>query len=405
MKIGVVGQVTLPMLAHLVDGGSELPVGYGFAPMATWIEALLARGHQVVVFTSAPGLAEPRTFTGDRLTIHIGRYRLRHRARDLFAFERRDLVQAMMADRCDILHAHWTYEFALAALATGFPTLVTIHDPPLRILRYHSPKSYWLLHTFMAWQVARRATYMTAVSEDVARHFRQFFGYKRHLSVIGNAVSESVFRFGASAVRKTDRSVTFATVLCGWGGRKNSQTALRAFQKLRKVAPEVRLIMFGEGHGPGEPAGLWARDHSLAEGVEFVGMVPFATLMHRLVTEVDVLLHPSFVEASSMAVAEGLSLGLPVIAGERTEGMQYLLENGRVGVLLDVGSHTAVADAMLKLASDAELRARLGRAARESALRRFSADAVMSAYEKQYELVLKNWPPSTDHRCAAAGRE
>jgi glycosyltransferase involved in cell wall biosynthesis len=372
--------------------------------MATWIEALLARGHQVVLFTLAPGLTEPRTFRGDRLTIHIGRYRLRHRARDFFAVERKDLIKAMTEDRCDILHAHWTNEFSLAALATGFPTLVTVHDPALRVLR-HNLTPYWFVRTIMVWEVARRATYMTAVSDDVAKHFRRYFCYTRHLSVIGNAVAESIFRLKGSVIRRPDHLVTFATVLSGWSGLKNNQTALRAFHKLREVLPQTRLIMFGDQQGPGEAAESWARANGLDEGIQFAGMVPYATLMQRLAAEVDVLLHPSFVEALSMAVAEGLALGLPVIAGEHTGGMQYLLENGRSGVLVDVGSDSAVADAMFRLASDAELRTKLGRAAYESATRRFSADTVMSAYEKEYERVLKNWPPDTSCMCATAGGE
>jgi hypothetical protein len=50
------------------------------------------------------------------------------RAWDLFAQERAGLERAMREDPCDVVHAHWTYEFALAALASGQPTLVTARD-------------------------------------------------------------------------------------------------------------------------------------------------------------------------------------------------------------------------------------------------------------------------------------
>jgi glycosyltransferase involved in cell wall biosynthesis len=390
------------MLARYVLNGSELPPGYKFAPMATWIEALLARGHEVTLFTLAPEATEPRTFVGDRLTIHVGRYRSQHRARDFFALERHDLTRAMLQDRCDIIHAHWTYEFALAALATGFPTLITIHDSPLSVLRYNrSP--YRFMRTLMAWEVARRAPYMTAVTDDVERHFRRFLGYRHHLTVIGNAVSASVFNFAESFTRTSNRPFTFATVLCGWGGLKNGQTALRAFQKLRIQVPHASLIMFGEQHGPGEDAELWAQKHHLTENVRFAGMVPYAVLMEELATVVDVLLHPAFVEAHSMAVAEALALGLPVIAGKRTGGMRYLLENGKVGLLVDVASENAVADAMGKLALDEPLRRSLARTASASARTRFSADAITRAYEKEYEHVLEHWPSGMSELQVAAG--
>jgi glycosyltransferase involved in cell wall biosynthesis len=81
--------------------------------------------------------------------------------------------------------------------------------------------------------------------------------------------------------------------------------------------------------------------------------------------------------------------------------MQYLLEDGQAGVLVDVRSDQAMADAMFRLAADADLRARLGQAARGSSARRFSTDHVMTAYEKQYEQVIANWPSSHRNRSAA----
>ena len=53
----------------------------------------------------------------------------------------------------DIVHAHWTYEFALGAIESRVPTVVTAHDAPLSILRLN-PTPYRLARTVMAWQVA-----------------------------------------------------------------------------------------------------------------------------------------------------------------------------------------------------------------------------------------------------------
>ena len=94
MKLGISGPVTLPMLAKYVERGAELPEGYRHTALATVVEALLARGHQVSLFTLAPEVSEPCTFRGPQLTIHVGRYRARHRARDFFALERQDLLRA-----------------------------------------------------------------------------------------------------------------------------------------------------------------------------------------------------------------------------------------------------------------------------------------------------------------------
>ena len=308
----------------------------------------------------------------------------------------------MANDMCDILHAHWTDEFAMAALAVGSPALVTAHDQPMKVLRHHL-MPYWIARTAMSWQVVRRARFMTAVSDDVANHLRRVFRYHLDLTVIGNAVADSVFQLGkrGDCKCKEDRPVTFATVLSVWSPLKNNKGALRAYHKLRKINPDVRLIMFGDQQGEGQEAEKWARARGMAGNVEFAGMVPYDALISRLATDVDVLLHPSLVEAHSMAVTEGLALGLPVIAGTRTGGMKYLLEDGRVGMLVDVRSNKAMVDAMLRLAEDADLRSKLGHAARESSTRRFSPDQVMMAYETEYEKVIANWPLTPRNESAA----
>ena len=315
MKIGVAGPATLPMLADHVVSGSELPAGYAFAPMATWIEALMTRGHQVVLFTLAPEAKEPRTFKGDQLTIHVGRYRSRHRARDFFACERQDLLRAMLEDPCDILHAHWTYEFALAALDSGRPALVTAHDAPLRILRF-TPDPYRFVRFLMALRVAQRAPYMTAVSDHVASHFRRLLGYKGDIRTIPNSLPDDLFAHASQRDGKQKTStLTYATVLCGWGKLKNGARAIEAFRRVRQTQPNSKLIMFGNDYGVAESAERWAQANDLVEGIEFAGILPHREMINRLVSEVDVLIHPSREESFSMAIAESMVLGIPAIGG------------------------------------------------------------------------------------------
>jgi glycosyltransferase involved in cell wall biosynthesis len=354
--------------------------------MATWVEALLERGHQVELFTLAPELDSPTTFHGPNLVVHAGPYRRKGRARDMFSVERNFLLEAMKKSSCDVIHAHWTQEFALSALASGRPSLVTIHDLPFVVLRYY-PSAYRVVRTMMAWKVARRATRMTAVSEDAALHFRRYFGFKKSLVTVPNMVSRRVFELGNERFITKRYAVNFASV-SGWGALKNTMGALRAFAIVRGQIPEAHLVLFGPGHEEGGPAHIWAQRNGLAKGIAFEGMLPYFDLLRRLSTEIDVLLHASFVEAHCMAVAEALALGIPVIAGTNTGGMRFLLENGKCGMLTDVSSHDAIAVAMLHLASDLDLRNQLGAAGRASARARLTEEAVMTQYEREYESAI-----------------
>jgi glycosyltransferase involved in cell wall biosynthesis len=293
----------------------------------------------------------------------------------------------MREDPCDLIHANWTYEFALAALGSGKPTLVTAHDAPFRVLRY-SRDAYRALRTLMALNVARTAGTMTAVSADIAGHFRRFLGHREPIDVIPNFLSDEVFALGADRMERRQTGPVFASVLTGWGKMKNGAAALQAFASVRERFTSSKLLMFGTGFEENAAAHLWASRKGLTCGVEFIGSVPHSELLKRLADEVDVLVHPSLVEALSVSVMEGMALGLPVIAGEQTGGMKYLLEGGQAGVLVDVGSVPELAEAMIQLGCDSSLRQRFGVAGRKSALLRFRADIVIPQYERVYARVL-----------------
>ncbi len=393
MKLGFAGPVSLKLLSGHVRGGEGLPEGYRFPPMATLIEEYLRRGHRVSVFTLDPTTPLPRTFQGDRLTIHVGRFRTRarHRAMDFFAAERADLVSAMREEPCDIVHAHWTYEFALAAIASGSPYVVTAHDAPLRVLRF-LPDAYRGYRFLMALWVARRARYLTAVSPYVAEHYRRVLRYRRPIKVVPNGLPDGLFAIGDKRSKVSNEGLVFATVLTGWGKLKNGRVALQAFDKVRKAIPEARLLMFGLGHGRGEEGAVWARRNGLSRDVEFVGAIQHPILLKRLASEVDVLVHPSLEEAHPLSVSEAMALSIPVIGGARSGGVPFTLEDGKAGLLADVRSPADVARAMLRLGREDGLRLDLGRAARESACRRFRVARVVDAYEELYEEVLADWP-------------
>jgi glycosyltransferase involved in cell wall biosynthesis len=385
MNIGFAGPVSLRMLASHVRKGDELPGGYEFPPMALWVEELLRRGHQVTLFTLAPDVESRRQFVGPQLQIHVGRYRPHHRARDLFRQEREDLCTAMCASDCHVIHAHWTYEFALASLASGKPTLVTAHDAPGAILRI-SRDGYRALRFVMAWMVARRAKYLTAVSDYVADHLRRVLRYQGSLTVVPNGLAREWFAGAAHVPRQRATVFTYATVLSGWSGRKNGELALLAFRRLRKDQPDSRLIMFGEGYEAGGPAYQWAVARGLIEAVEFAGRLHYQELAGRLRTEVDVLVHPAKEESFCMAAAEAMALGIPVIAGRRSGGITDVVRHGGGGLLVEL-QPVDVASSMRLLARDHSLRASLSAGARTRAESQYSMGRIFDTYEELYKRV------------------
>ncbi len=384
MNLGFASPVSLQLLRHLVTDGANMPAGYQFAPSADWVQELMRRGHHVTIYTTAREIDAPKTFRGENISIRIARQRPRGAARDLFAAERSQLKQMMVEDQCQLIHAHWTYEFALAALASGIPTLVTIHDLPWMVLR-HFRDLHRAARLIMAYEVAFRGGHFTAVSEDAASHFRRYLKPGAQIKVVPNGLPTSIFEMSSQPSRRSSEEITFATILQGWSRRKNAAAALKAFNIVQRQVPGVRLLMFGLDYEQDGPAQKWAIQKNLDAGVTFVGVLPYQSLLQRVSEEVDVIVHPSLDEAFSMTALEGLALKKAFIAGETTPGMREMLGFGRGGILVNVRDPAAMAQAMVQLARDATFRDGMAKAGYERALSLYRLDAVMAKYEALYK--------------------
>lgn len=143
-------------------------------------------------------------------------------------------------------------------------------------------------------------------------------------------------------------------------------------------------MMFGAGHGWGEEAERWAMENELHEGIDFIGVLPHGELLSRIAESVHVLVHPALEEAQPMSIIEAMSLGIPVIGGDHSGGVPWTLDGGRAGMLVDVESPAAIADAMIVLASDRKLRAEWGMRGRRLAESRYHIRTVADSYEALY---------------------
>jgi glycosyltransferase involved in cell wall biosynthesis len=316
------------------------------------------------------------------LRVFTGPNRQYGAARNLYWPEVAYLRRVIVRERPAFVHAHWTYEFALGALAAGIPAVTTIHDLPWNVLRYFRDRSR-AVRLLIAYSVAMRCHRYTAVSEDAANHFRRYLRPGAEIAVIPNFLSDSIFEIG-HAPATSDRPLTFGTILQGWSRRKNATAALKAFQEVVRAAPESRLIMMGTDYELDGPAHRWAREHNLDAGVTFAGMVPYEQMLQRVRDEVDVIVHPSLDEAFSMTVLESMALAKPVIAGRDTPGIRQALRGGDAGVLADVRDSGSIARAMLTLATDLSYRQRVAQSGHRHVASAYRKDSIVPQYEAVY---------------------
>ncbi len=387
MKIGIAGPVSLGLLAYPNEPPSDLPGCHEAPIIAALVNALLARGHQVVVFTLSPEVTDSYVFASPELVVCVARQRRRRRSRDLYRIERTGLIELMRSHPVDVINAHWSYDYAWAALDSGAPTLVTVRDHA-RTIFLHAPDAFRLVRLFMNGHVLRKAKHLSANSEYLKGRLSS--SQRHRTRVIHNFYSHSLDELvakGETTAEATDRPVV-ASVVNGFGRRKNVSGALQGFALTRRELPEAQLRLIGDGMGEGGPAWAFAVAAGLTAGVSFLGRLPYLETVTEIAAA-TLLLHPALEESFCMTGLEAMVLGTPVVGGRDSGNVPFLLDHGRAGFLCDVRSPHAISEALVRAASDPERREAIRRNARTFARERFSEDTVVSAYLRYYQDILE----------------
>ena len=393
MKIGIAGPIDLSALRRWCSPPPDLPRPYSFPLIGPLAGQLRSRGFSIVVFCGSPAARQTRHWAGDGVEIYVTPRRSRRAAYDFYRLERKGLADAMKAARCDILHAHWCYEFAAAALDSGIPSLITCHDSPNEVyhyMRWSRAYPFWWFRCLLGRRVVRQARFLSAVSPHVEKNVLSLRRDRPVLRVIPNGIGANLFLLGKERLAQGEPAgaLTFASVLEGFSRIKNAPTALRAFAEFRQRHPEARWRMFGGDFEAGGKAEQWARRHGCAAGVSFEGHLPQERLHRTLHHSIHILLHPSRTESHPLAVIEAQALGIPVIGGARSGGVPFTLAEGGAGFLADVESPESLSLVMQKVAADSEGRKAMARKAWDFAWNHFGEDKMVENYLSFYRAIL-----------------
>lgn len=146
---------------------------------------------------------------------------------------------------------------------------------------------------------------------------------------------------------------------------KNYELALAAVARANEAGANLTLSI--AGHGPDEQrVRFTARDLGIEDRVRLLGRLDEAAVKAAL-CDSDVLLHVSLSEGIANVVLEAMAAGLSVVVSD-VGGMGEVVVDNENGFLVPARSTEAVATRLAQL-DDVAIRARLGRAARERALR------------------------------------
>ena len=271
----------------------------------------------------------------------------------------------MERNRLTHLHSHFSSTVGLIA-ARVFPITVsfTFHGPS----EFYDPAGFWLLEKI------RAARFVCAISA---------YGRSRLLRVCPSELWDKieVVPLGVDPAEFPPRPFRaqpdrFELLCAGRLAPEKAQRVLLA--ALESLAPEHRdFRLHLAGDGPDRPAlerEVAAR--GLAQRVVFEGWLDQERL-RSLYRSTDILVLPSFAEGLPVVLMEAMAMEIPCVATQ-IAGIPELIQSGQNGLLVPPSDHRELARAIACLMDDAELRRRLGRAARERVLREYDLTANIS---------------------------
>jgi glycogen synthase len=296
------------------------------------------------------------------------------------------LASVALAARPDVLHLHsfWLWPFAQALRERlQIPLVYTVHS--LDRAEYelgHGPPEC-VVQWVQQETVIRGADRVIALTRSERQLISEYCpGVSDRIRVIGNGMDERPLP--CRHVRATP-TVLFSGRFVE---RKGIGDLMDAISIVHASSPAVRFVLAGgHRHSSAEEMEAWLLPpqlHHARDRIHFTGwLTPEQMSQHY--DQADILVVPSWYEPFGMVVLEGMMHGLAV-AASRVGGPAEILEHGKTGYLFAPRDPAALAASVLRLASDAELRANIAargaNEVRERWLWRHAVRAMRGVYEE-----------------------
>jgi glycosyltransferase involved in cell wall biosynthesis len=340
----------------------------------------------ITTFSLWPGATSGQFFSDSNDRIRVFRFpaTLRFRGVIKYADKRYILRKVIRQEKPDIVHAHGDLIYATLAVHSGVPNVFTIHGVGLREIemwRSRLGRIRYLMTKRLLYSNYKRASNIVAINQYTKNQVAHL--HNARVWVIRNAVDERFFDMRA----REDPEVGAILLVGGVRRRKDLVTAVKAIKCSLEENANIRLHVVGplESEYKTEVDELIDR-HRLSENVIIHGLVS-AEELRDLYLKCDVFLLTSLEESSPISIVEAMAVGKPVVSTD-VGGVSEIVEDGRNAFLADTGDYRKLAESIVKIVNDRNMRAKFGAASSEIAMHDWSSQTVASKTYKMYQEIL-----------------
>lgn len=293
----------------------------------------------------------------------------------------------------DVVHTHSAKGGVLgrmAAHALRIPAIVhTVHGAPFH--PYQGRVARWLFRWCEAY-AARRCHAMVSVADamtDLLVDAR--VAPRDKFTTVYSGMDVEPFLAANDHRQKVRDELGFADqhVVIGKIARlfhlKGHEYLIQAATRVVRQCPDVRFLLIGDGLLR-ERLQRQIADADLSEHFRFTGLVPPARIP-ALLGAMDVLVHVSLREGLARALPQALIAGRPVVSYD-VDGAREVTITRQTGFLIPPRQVDPLADALIELAGDAQLRERMGQEGRGRFTEQFRHETMTRQLREVYERLL-----------------
>jgi len=336
-----------------------------------WADYFMKEGHEIHLITYlGPKVLMP----GVNLHVVSPKFNSLYLSFPFSHFRIRRIVKHL---KPDIIHSHFITKFGFHGALLGFhPFFISAWGSDVLVIPYWSR----ILFYFTKFSL-KKADIVYATSGDVEQKIISIFGVAaQKIRMIPFGVDTKLF---VPTEKKATSDYTIVLSNRRFFPIYDLRTFVRAMQVSIEQDPNLRFILIGDG--PEESAICsYINELGVSEYVSLVGEVENSE-MPRYLQSSDIYVSTSLSDTTPVSVSEAMACELTCIV-TNVGGVKEIISDGVNGFLIKPGDYETLAQKIVELSSNPQLRESIGTNARETIINKLDWWSLMEKVNQDYEL-------------------